>query len=349
MEPTLFQRIINREIPATIEFEDDEIIAIRDIAPSAPVHILIIPKKRIENVDAMDAHDAAVVGRVFLVAKELARSKGIAESGYRVVTNCNHNGGQTVPHLHFHLLGGAALGPMNSGGTSRGTSPQRGLLFDAGVIVLASIVLAVLFNAENPKGISWLKKEFAVATATTDDISAYLPNSNSAANNGGTPTTTPEQPQPQQPLQPTAKPVAENGPTSVQTNIKPATPSSDNTNGTTPATAKSFTPQPGVVKEVTHDMFVRLMAAAPYYLIDARGADKYAQGHIANAVNFYGAEVQSRIPDVLANVPRDRIILIYCDGGECELSHHVADVLKQFQYGPIFIYTGGWAEWISKH
>jgi rhodanese-related sulfurtransferase len=104
-----------------------------------------------------------------------------------------------------------------------------------------------------------------------------------------------------------------------------------------------------VVKEITHDMFVRLMASAPYYLIDARGAEKYAEGHIANAVNFYGGDIQSRIGDVLQMVPKDRIILIYCDGGECELSHHVADVLKQFNYGPVFIYTGGWAEWKQKN
>ena len=114
MERTIFERIIAREIPSTIEYEDDEIIAIRDIAPSAPLHLLIIPKRVITSVDALTGDDATLVGRVFLVARDLARKHGVAENGYRVVTNCNDHGGQTVFHLHFHLLGGEPLGRMNS-------------------------------------------------------------------------------------------------------------------------------------------------------------------------------------------------------------------------------------------
>jgi len=102
--------------------------------------------------------------------------------------------------------------------------------------------------------------------------------------------------------------------------------------------------QPGVVKEITKAQFIKLMKQ-PHFLIDARTAESYGKGHIGNAVNYYGGEAQMQIPDMLANVPRDRVILIYCDGGECELSHHIADVLKQFQYGPMYIFTGGWAEW----
>ena len=96
---------------------------------------------------------------------------------------------------------------------------------------------------------------------------------------------------------------------------------------------------------ISKKQFIALMEAGPYYLIDARNPDTYAKGHVANAHNYYGAEAEAKIPELLANVPHDRIILIYCDGGECELSHHVADVLKNFGYGPIFIFTGGWAEW----
>lgn len=333
MEKNIFQRIIDREIPATIEYEDNEIIAIRDIAPSAPVHVLIIPKRAITSINATAEADVEIIGRVFLVARDLAKKFGINESGYRVTTNINSDGGQTVPHLHFHLLGGQPLGRMNSAQTSgHGTaSPYRGILREAGILILCAIGLAIGFNMMNSKSLSWVKKEYEKVTASTSDLDKYL--------------TTPTAPatQPQEAAQNTtpSSEVAETTKTDTTTT---------STAKPTPAPEKpTFVAEPGVVKEITYDQFSRLMASAPYYLIDARGSDKYAEGHIGNAVNFYGAEAQARIPDMLSNVPRDRVILIYCDGGECELSHHVADVLKQFGYGPIFIFTGGWAEWKTKH
>ncbi|MFN6135808.1 MAG: histidine triad nucleotide-binding protein [Bacteroidota bacterium] len=114
MQQTIFERIIAREIPSTIEFEDDRVIAIRDIAPSAPVHVLIIPKRVIRNVDDLAEQDAELIGHVFLVARDLARKYGVVDNGYRIVTNCNEHAGQTVFHLHFHLLAGEPLGRMNS-------------------------------------------------------------------------------------------------------------------------------------------------------------------------------------------------------------------------------------------
>lgn len=335
MEKNIFQRIIDREIPATIEYEDNEIIAIRDIAPSAPVHVLIIPKRAITSINATAEADVEIIGRVFLVARDLAKKFGISESGYRVTTNINSDGGQTVPHLHFHLLGGQPLGRMNSAHASgHGTaSPYRGTLREAGILILCAIGLAIGFNMMNSKSISWVKKEYEKVTASTSDLDKYL--TTPAAPVATTPSATPNTPA-----------------TAVAAEVKSTDTSTTATTVAkpTPAPEKpSFVAEPGVVKEITYDQFSRLMASAPYYLIDARGAEKYAEGHIGNAVNFYGAEAQARIPDMLTNVPRDRVILIYCDGGECELSHHVADVLKQFGYGPIFIFTGGWAEWKSKH
>ncbi len=347
MERTIFERIIACEIPATIEYEDADIIAIRDIAPAAPVHVLIIPKRVITSVDALAESDTDLVGRVFLVARDLARKYGIAENGYRVVTNCNADGGQTVFHLHFHLLGGEPLGRMNSASMSHvpavaSTALVRSTTLRDIVIVLAvTIGLAIGFNAMNPKAIAWIKPEFERQTATQTDIDKYLAPS------------TPAPSQPKEVIQQT--PAQEQSATPLTTNAKPTAGASALPSpqpladaSTKVAPEQTFTSEPGVVREITYDMFVRLYQGSKNYLIDARGADKFAQGHINGAVNYYGGEVQSRIPDLLANVPRDRVILIYCDGGECELSHHVADVLKQFGYGPVFIYTGGWAEWTSK-
>lgn len=106
---TIFKRIIDREIPADVIYEDDLCLAFRDVSPQAPVHVLVIPKKEIASVDAMDDADAALLGHLWLVIRNLARELGIAESGYRVVTNCGAEGGQSVDHLHFHLLGGRQL------------------------------------------------------------------------------------------------------------------------------------------------------------------------------------------------------------------------------------------------
>jgi histidine triad (HIT) family protein len=110
--PTLFERIVARELPADIVYQDDQITAFRDIHPRAPVHILIVPNKPIPTVNDIADEDAAVLGRLFLVARDLARQMGIAEDGYRLIVNCNRHGGQEVYHLHLHLVGGAPLGPM---------------------------------------------------------------------------------------------------------------------------------------------------------------------------------------------------------------------------------------------
>lgn len=106
---TLFKRIIDREIPANIVYEDDSCLAFRDINPQATTHILVIPKKEIASVADLATDDAALVGHLFLVIQQLAKQEGLA-SGYRVVTNCGPDAGQTVPHLHFHLIGGRPLG-----------------------------------------------------------------------------------------------------------------------------------------------------------------------------------------------------------------------------------------------
>ncbi|TAE34133.1 MAG: histidine triad nucleotide-binding protein [Candidatus Kapaibacterium sp.] len=106
---SIFLKIIRREIPATIEFEDDDVIAIHDINPVAPIHILIIPKKLIPTVNDIEPEDAPLVGKMFLVAKQIAAAKGLAERGYRLVMNVGKDGGQTVYHIHLHLIGGKAL------------------------------------------------------------------------------------------------------------------------------------------------------------------------------------------------------------------------------------------------
>lgn len=331
MAQTIFERIIQREIPATIEYEDDEIIAIRDIAPSAQIHVLIIPKRVIASVDAVTGPDAELIGKVFLVARDLARKFGIDASGYRVVTNTNADAGQTVPHIHFHLLGGEPLGRMNSGTERSHTAPKSGIVRDAGLIVACALGLAITFNAMNPKSIPWIKKDYERITLDSSEINKYL------APTPQTPTAAPAQP---------AAPAEQTAPATTQP-VGQTPQSAQQVQQPTPEQPK-FVPAPGVVREITHAQFKAFLAAGPYYLIDARGAEKYAEGHIANAVNFYGGEAEARIPDMLQSVPKDRVILIYCDGGECELSHHVADVLKRFAYGPIFIYTGGWAEWTTK-
>jgi len=106
MSDDLFLKIIAREIPADIVYEDDEVLAFRDINPQAPLHVLIIPKVHIRTINDLQPTDAELVGKLFLVAQDIARSEGIDESGYRVVMNCNAGAGQTVFHIHLHLLGG---------------------------------------------------------------------------------------------------------------------------------------------------------------------------------------------------------------------------------------------------
>ena len=109
---TLFERIIAGELPADVVYRDDEIIAFRDIHPRAPVHILIVPHKPIPTANDIVDADAAVIGRLFCVARDIARREGIADDGYRLIINCNKHGGQEVYHLHLHLIGGAPLGAM---------------------------------------------------------------------------------------------------------------------------------------------------------------------------------------------------------------------------------------------
>jgi len=110
--PTLFERIIAGELPATVVFRDSRVIAFLDVRPAAPVHILIVPHKPIPTTDDMEDEDAALIGHMVIVARDLARKQGIAKSGYRLVINCNPDSGQEVYHLHLHLLGGKPLGPM---------------------------------------------------------------------------------------------------------------------------------------------------------------------------------------------------------------------------------------------
>lgn len=106
----LFCRIVAGEIPSTRVTEDDTVIAIRDIAPRAPTHVLVMPREHIPSAADLTDADSAIVGHVFAVAAEVARSEGIADAGYRIVTNVGTWAGQTVDHLHFHLMGGRAFG-----------------------------------------------------------------------------------------------------------------------------------------------------------------------------------------------------------------------------------------------
>ena len=108
MSQTLFEKIIEREIPADIVFEDDLCLAFRDISPQAPTHVLVIPKKPIPSIDALAAEDSALLGHMWQVIRDLAAELELG-GGYRVVANCGADGGQTVDHLHFHLMGGRQL------------------------------------------------------------------------------------------------------------------------------------------------------------------------------------------------------------------------------------------------
>jgi len=106
---TLFEKIIAREIPADIVFEDDQCLALRDISPQAPVHILIIPKSPLPRIGAAEAAHQSLLGHLLLTAADIARRENIASTGYRIVINNGPHGGETVPHLHIHLLGGRPL------------------------------------------------------------------------------------------------------------------------------------------------------------------------------------------------------------------------------------------------
>lgn len=107
-ETTIFKKIIDGEIPADIIYEDDLCLAFRDISPQAPVHVLVIPRKEIPSIDHLSNEDEQMVGHIYLVIKQIAAAEGL-DNGYRVIVNCGEEGGQTVDHLHFHLLGGRGL------------------------------------------------------------------------------------------------------------------------------------------------------------------------------------------------------------------------------------------------
>lgn len=109
MSDTIFGKIIRREIPADIVYEDEQMIAFRDIHPQAPVHVLFVPKTPIATLNDLATDQAALLGQLFLAAAAYAKRQGFAEDGYRCVINCNGNGGQTVFQLHLHLLAGAPL------------------------------------------------------------------------------------------------------------------------------------------------------------------------------------------------------------------------------------------------
>ncbi len=106
---TIFEKIIAREIPARIVYETDEFLAFHDVNPQAPVHVLIVPKHVIPRIAAASADDAALLGRMLVASGEVAKKLGVAESGYRLVINNGPDAGETVPHLHMHLLGGRDL------------------------------------------------------------------------------------------------------------------------------------------------------------------------------------------------------------------------------------------------
>ena len=106
---TIFSKIINKEIHADILFENDKILAFRDISPQAPVHFLVIPKKEIRTINDINEEDKSLIGELFMIAKEIAKKEGISEKCYRTIFNCNEYGGQTVYHIHLHVLGGRQL------------------------------------------------------------------------------------------------------------------------------------------------------------------------------------------------------------------------------------------------
>lgn len=109
MADTIFSKIISKEIPADIVYEDDDVLAFKDINPQAPVHILVIPKKEIETINHAQQEDEALLGKIILTAKNIAKEMGFSEDGYRLVFNCNKQGGQEVYHIHLHILAGRQM------------------------------------------------------------------------------------------------------------------------------------------------------------------------------------------------------------------------------------------------
>ena len=105
----VFCKIVDGEIPSKIIYEDEELIAFDDLDPQAPIHFLVIPKKHIQSLETLDESDSELIGKIFLAIRKIAREKGIADKGYRIVNNIGEYGGQTVPHMHFHVLGDRSL------------------------------------------------------------------------------------------------------------------------------------------------------------------------------------------------------------------------------------------------
>ncbi len=112
MSDCIFCKIINREIPATIVYEDDKVIAFNDISPAAPVHVLVIPKQHIDSVSQLNEENVRVLPDIYLAINKIAEKLGIKENGFRVIVNNGKDGGQVVYHLHFHLIGGKKLGSL---------------------------------------------------------------------------------------------------------------------------------------------------------------------------------------------------------------------------------------------
>lgn len=110
MSETIFTKIINKEIPADILYEDDQALAFKDINPQAPIHFLVIPKRPIVTINDMQESDKELVGHMHWVAAKIAQDQGFAQNGFRTVMNCNNDGGQTVYHIHLHVLAGKSLG-----------------------------------------------------------------------------------------------------------------------------------------------------------------------------------------------------------------------------------------------
>ena len=110
MSDTIFTKIINKEIPADILYEDDLALAFKDIMPQAPIHFLVIPKKPISTISDMKEEDKQLIGHLHWVAVQIAQEQGFAKEGFRTVMNCNEHGGQTVYHIHLHVLAGKSLG-----------------------------------------------------------------------------------------------------------------------------------------------------------------------------------------------------------------------------------------------
>ena len=110
MSDCLFCKFVSGEIKPDVVYEDDEVMAFRDVNPQAPTHVLVIPKRHISNLNELEPGDAELIGKLYLAARKVAEDEGIAEPGYRALINCNAEAGQTVFHIHLHLLGGRPMG-----------------------------------------------------------------------------------------------------------------------------------------------------------------------------------------------------------------------------------------------